>query len=242
MKMTLKIAALCVLSAPLLRAATTGPVSVVFSPRGSQIIANPAAIGYGPDWAVATNATSVTADLLVVSHIGENCVSTQTFISAASTSGAVALTPATAGANACRLILRTKSGATTLGELVRDVSFGVASAQSDFARIDMADDKLGRALRAGEKPRLAYADWWTNDVATLRIDLEGCRKDGVPVQSELFGAAAPAEGEFTWTSPVVVKGNYGLKLRFYDSSNELLDTLTASYSGFVGLGMIISFK
>ena len=152
MKTTLKIAALCAIFAPLLRAATSGPISVDFSPRGSQIIASPAAIGYGPDWAVATNATGVTADLLVVSHIGENCVSTQTLVSAASASGAAAFTPATAGASVCRLILRTKSGAATLGELVRDVSFGIASAPSAPARIDTEGDKLGRALVAGETP------------------------------------------------------------------------------------------
>lgn len=242
MKTTLKIAALCAISAPLLRAATSGPISVDFSPRGSQIIASPAAIGYGPDWAVATNATGVTADLLVVSHIGENCISTQALVSAASASGAAALTPATAGASVCRLILRTKSGATTLGELVRDVSFGIASAPSAPARIDTEGDKLGRALVAGETPSLAYADWWTNGVASLRIDLSGRKLGGGLVQRALFAANAPADGEFAWTAPLTEKGSYEVALRFLDSSDGVIDTLVAAYEGFADSATVIVFK
>jgi hypothetical protein len=242
MKTAQLFAAIIALGAPCLRAAVSEPIAVGFPSRGGVILSNPAAIAYGPDWAVSTNATGVTAELLVVSHLGENCVATQTLVSAASSVGAATLTPDTAGAFACRLILRTKSGSTTLGELVRDVSFGIVSAPSAPARIDTADDKLGRALVAGETPSLAYADWWTNNVASLRIDLSGQTRGGAVVQRELFSTNAPADGVFPWTSPMREKGNFEVSLRFLDSSNGVIDTLVAAYAGFADPGFVVVIR
>ena len=233
---------LCAIGATCLHAASSSPIAVDFSANGGRIIANPSAIGYGPDWAVATNAAGVTADLLVVSHVGENSVATQTLVSAAAAAGAHALSPAIAGAQTCRLVLRTKAGGATLGELVRDVSFGIVSAPSAPARVDVADDKLERALVAGESPALAYADWWADGVASLRIDLEGRRRGGSPVQREVFAAEAPASGVHVWSSPMKEYGDYELKLRFYDGSDNLVGTLSAAYAGFVASGTTILMR
>ena len=224
---------LCAIGATCLHAASSSPIAVDFSANGGRIIANPSAIGYGPDWAVATNAAGVTADLLVVSHVGENSVATQTLVSAAAAAGAHALSPAIAGAQTCRLVLRTKAGGATLGELVRDVSFGIVSAPSAPARVDVADDKLERALVAGESP---------DGVASLRIDLEGRRRGGSPVQREVFAAEAPASGVHVWSSPMKEYGDYELKLRFYDGSDNLVGTLSAAYAGFVASGTTILMR
>ena len=232
----------CSMGALHLWAARSEPISVDFSANGGRIVSSSANVGYGPDWAVATNATGVTADLLLVTHVGEVCVSTQTLASAASVSGVCSLTPFAVNASSCRLILRTKSGETILGELVRDVSFGIASSPSALTRIDMAEDKLNRALLAGETPSIAYAEWWTNGVASLRIDLEGRRKDGSPVQRRLFAVTAPADGAFAWSTPLTVKGDYELKLKFHDSSENIIDTLTVAYAGFTGLGFTLMLQ
>ena len=239
MKTALFLAALCAMGAACLHAASSSPITVDFSPAGGRILPDSAAINYGPDWAVATKTTGVTADLLLVTNPGENCAATQTLVSAASTAGATTLTRASVGAPSCRLILRTKSGGTLMGELVRDVSFGIASAPSAEARIDTADDKLGRALLAGEKPSLAYADWWTNGVASLRIDLTGQRRSGDTASRELFRADAPADGTFVWTSPLKAKGSYEASLRFFDASGGVIDTLVAAYEGFAEAALVL---
>ena len=239
MKTALFLAALCVMGAPCLRAASSSPIAVDFSPAGGRILPDSAAINYGPDWAVATNATGVTADLLLVTHPGENCAATQTLVSAASAQGASPLTRATVGAPSCRLILLTTSNGTVLGELIRDVSFGIASAPSAPARIDTDNDKLGRALLADETPSLAYADWWTNGVASLRIDLSGQRRSGNAVAQELFRADAPADGAFSWTSPLKEKGSYEASLRFLDADGNVIDTLVAAYEGFADAAFVM---
>ena len=62
---------LCAIGATCLHAASSSPIAVDFSANGGRIIANPSAIGYGPDWAVATNAAGVTVtlDFMPTPHI-----------------------------------------------------------------------------------------------------------------------------------------------------------------------------
>ena len=204
----------------------TATLAVDFTEAGGARFPTPASVAYAPAWA---SATADSCELLLVTHVGQQQCATQTLVSATSSAGAYTLALPADGSRAVRLVLRSLSGGTVAGTLVKDVSLAAIASASPSA-FDTTEDKIDHVLQRGLRPQLVYSDTWTNGVASLAIDLI----PEVGAQTTLFTASAPADGTYAF-KPVGEKGSRNVvRLHFYDSAtNEIGDPFVAYYTGIV---------
>lgn len=215
-------------------------IAVDFSASGQLRPAACAQVNYGPDWAVGKTTAGVQADLLAVTHIGQEMVTTQVLVSAASSSGSVALAPLADGTRCFRLLLRTKSGTAVLGELVRDISIGERSDASDDVLADSTDERLLHAIDFGfEEAPLAYdAAWFDSEPLTLTYECEEMvRKNqfsGV-TNSTVLSSSLTGVGTYSWP---LKRGNARHRLILSDGATAL----DAEYSFYSGFGFLLMFR
>ena len=215
-------------------------IAVDFSASGQLRPAACAQVNYGPDWAVGKTTAGVQADLLAVTHIGQEMVTTQVLVSAASSSGSVALAPLADGTRCFRLLLRTKSGTAVLGELVRDISIGERSDASDDVLADSTDERLLHAIDFGfaEAPLAYDAAWFDSEPLTLTYECEEMvRKNqfsGV-TNSTALSSSLTGAGTYSWP---LKRGNARHRLILSDGATAL----DAEYSFYSGFGFLLMLR
>ena len=215
-------------------------IAVDFSASGKLRPVACAQVNYGPDWAVGKTTAGVQADLLAVTHIGQETATTQVLVSAASSSGSVALAPLADGTRTFRLVLRTKSGTSVLGELVRDISIGERSEASDDILADSTDDRLLHAIDFGfEEAPLAYdAAWFDSEPLTLTYACEEMvrknRFSGV-TNSTVLSSSLTGAGTYSWP---LKRGNARHRLILSDGATAL----DAEYTFYSGFGFLLMFR
>ena len=219
---------------------TAKPISVDLSASGQVRPAGTAQVNYGPDWAAGKNMADVQAEMLAVTHIGQETMTTQVLVSAASSSGSVDLAPLADGTRCFRLLLRTKSGTAVLGELVRDISIGERSDASDDALADSTDDRLLHAIDFGfEVAPLAYdAAWFGSEPLTLTYECEEMvRKNqfsGV-TNSTALSSSLTGAGTYSWP---LKRGNARHRLILSGGATAL----DAEYSFYSGFGFLLMLR
>lgn len=237
------LAAVSALAPALLSEAAVGtakPISVDLSASGQVRPSACAQVNYGSDWAVGKTTAGVQADLLAVTHIGQEMVTTQVLVSAASSSGSVALAPLADGTRCFRLLLRTKSGTAVLGELVRDISIGERSDASDDVLADSTDERLLHAIDFGfaEAPLAYDAAWFDSESLTLTYECEEMvRKNqfsGV-TNSVVLSSSLTGAGTYSWP---LKRGNARHRLILSDGATAL----DAEYSFYSGFGFLLMFR
>ena len=210
--------------------------AVDFTGSGAERFPAPALLRYAPFW---TGAAADSCDLLVVTHVGQEQCATQTLVSAAAEAGECQLALPADGSRAVRLVLRARLGGNVVGELVKDVSLSAVSTASAEGYFDTTDEKLDRVLRSGARAQLVYSDAWTNGVASVMID--HVAHDGET--TTLFTRLAPADGLYSFDPIGAKRCRHVCRLRFLDSQGEdVCEPFTASYTGVLGRGFILSIR
>ena len=228
--------AAAVLGAASIVSGATARCSVDFTESGAVRFPAPASVRYAPSW---TGFAADNCDLLLVTHLGQEQCATQTLVSAASAAGAYSLELPADGSRAVRLVLRAKLGGNVVGEIVKDVTLSAVSPSSADGYFDTTDEKLDRVVRSGTHPQLVYCDAWVNGAAFVMID--HVAHGGAT--SILFSQAAPADGSYSFNPTGVKRHTHTCRLHFFDSSGvDICEPLTASYSGIMGKGTILSVR
>lgn len=200
----------------------------------------PVDISYSPDFVAGGSAADGKVELLKISHYDTFHPSTQILVTASSPAVGDATLPAADAGTAFRLVLRAfDANNAFVGSISADVGLGVTAPLTPGTLADMADEKLDRFIQSGASPLLAYSDTWTNDVASIAIDVA---LENGSVKS-LFSNGAPGDGTYGFVPVGEKRTRNVVRLHFYDSGdNEICDPLVAHYTGITDFATRIIVK
>ena len=217
---------------------TEGGVSGRVASQATVVCSAAAVLGDGADM------TGVTAKLYRVEPAGVPGATTSLVATVAgSDTSAYTWDIGEAGPRAATFVLQAYRNDAEEGDaLVRDVSFGVASAAAAGGAWDSRTDSLQLAFASGQSLPLAYDTAWADGAMSARLSVASTAIYGNPVATTTNVLdTVSGTGTYAYRSGT---GNcdYTLICELLDAEGDVIDTLSASYASRVPIGIRIIFK